>query len=634
MGRWVEEEGESEGRPVMGRIGVEPSGDSTPRESAQTSLWSLGTRERGKSAKEAKQMATGQTATADVTAADTPVGAASQEDTDWHQIDWDQAYRLVRRLQARIVQATQAGRWGKVKALQRLLTHSYSAKVLAVRRVTENHGKKTPGVDRDVWDTPEKKMAAVHTLRPRGYQPQPLRRVYIPKSTGKLRPLSIATMTDRAMQTVYLQALDPIAEVLADPNSYGFRRDRSPADALAYAHILLSHKTAAQWILEGDIRSCFDQISHDWLLAHVPTDTAILHKWLKAGYIERRILHPTEDGAAQGGPLSPVLANLALTGLERTVREAFPKSHRPGTGFKVNVLRFADDFIVTGVSKELLEQEVQPLVARFLRERGLDLSAEKTVITPITDGFDFLGQRVRKHKDKLLIKPSRKSVKTLLDNVRQVVRQHKQITAGRLICVLNPLIRGWALYHRHAVSKRIFAAVDSAIFRVLWRWATRRHPTKSRAWVRAAYFHTRGDDHWVFSGTVPGPKGASEAVWLFSAAKMPIIRHVKVREDANPYDPAWEVYFEERLGLRMVRQLAGRRTLRRLWMEQGGLCPLCHQKITALTGWHSHHIVWRSKGGGEEADNRVLLHPRCHRQVHSQGLSVMKPRPATGVREA
>jgi len=182
--------------------------------------------------------------------------------------------------------------------------------------VRENHGKRTPGVDRDVWDTPEKKMAAVHTLRPRGYQPQPLRRVYIPKSTGKRRPLSIATMTDRAMQTVYLQALDPIAEVLADPNSYGFRRDRSPADAMAYAHILLSRKTAAQWILEGDIRSCFDQMSHDWLRAHVPTDTAILHTWLKAGYRERRILHPTEDGAAQG-PRWPALARPSEPGPDR-----------------------------------------------------------------------------------------------------------------------------------------------------------------------------------------------------------------------------------------------------------------------------------------------------------------------------
>jgi len=448
---------------------------------------------------------------------------------------------------------------------------------------------------------------------------------------GKRRPLSIATMTDRAMQTVYLQALDPIAEVLADPNSYGFRRDRSPADAMAYAHILLSRRTAAQWIREGDIRSCVDQMSHDWLLAHVPMDTAILRKWLKAGYMERRILHPTEDGAAQGGPLSPVLANLALTGLERVLRDAFPKSHRPGTGSKVNVLRCADDFIVTGQSKELLEQEVKPRVALFLRERGLDLSAEKTVITHSADGFDFLGQHGRKHKDKLLIKPSRKSVKALLDKVRQLVHGHKQTTAGRLILLLNPLIRGWALYHRQAVSKRTFAAVDSAIFRILWHWATRRHPTKSRAWVRTTYFHTRGDDHWVFSGTVPGPKGTSDVVWLFSAAKMPITRHVKVREDANPYDPTWEVYGEERLGLKMVRHLAGRRKLRHLWMEQNGLCPLCQQKITTLTGWHNHHIVWRSKGGGDGAENHVLLHPNCHRLVHSQGLSVMKPRPATGV---
>ena len=190
---------------------------------------------------------------------DAGAGAASHDALDWHAIDWPQAHRIVRRLQARIVQATQQGRWGKVKALQRLLTHSYSGRVLAVRRVTENQGKNTPGVDQVRWNTPQKKAAAVHALRQRGYQPLPLRRVYVPKSTGTtLRPLGIPAMADRAMQSLYLLALDPVAEVLADPNSYGFRVARAPADASAQCFTVLSNRFAPQWVLEGDIRACFD----------------------------------------------------------------------------------------------------------------------------------------------------------------------------------------------------------------------------------------------------------------------------------------------------------------------------------------------------------------------------------------
>jgi RNA-directed DNA polymerase len=566
-------------------------------------------------------------------AAESSAGAASHEQETWHSIDWYQAHRVVRRLQARIVQATQEGRWGKVKALQQLLTHSYSAKVLAVRRVTENHGHRTPGVDQVLWNTPEQKLQAVHDLRQRGYQPQPLRRVYIPKSNGKRRPLSIATMKDRAMQAVYLQALDPVAEVTADPNSYGFRIARSPADAIGQCFITLSRHNSAQWILEGDIRSCFDQISHEWLLHHVSMEKNLLSKWLKAGYVDQGILHPTEEGAAQGGPLSPVLANLTLNGLERLLRETFPrKRHQKPT--KVNFVRFADDFIVTGASKEVLETQVKPLIEDFLRERGLVLSPEKTVITHIEDGFDFLGQHVRKYHGTLLITPSRKNVKAFLTKVRRTIKGHKQTTAGKLIWLLNPLIRGWALYHRHVASKATFAAVDSAIFKALWRWAKRRHPNKSRSWVRTKYFHTQGGNQWVFTGAVPGPKGTSETVWLFSAGKMPIVRHLKIREQANPYDPCWEVYFEERLGLTMAGQLLGRRKLLHLWKEQAGICPVCKQKITTLTGWHNHHIVWRSKGGSDSADNRVMLHPDCHRQVHSQGLTVVKPRPPRGGRKA
>ena len=271
-------------------------------------------------------------------------GASSHSRQMWDGIPWYRTQCNVRRLQARIVKATQEKKWGKVKALQRLLTHSFSGKALAVRRVTENQGKQPPGVDKVLWDTPEKKTQAIRNLRQRGYHPQPLRRVYIPKSNGAQRPLSIPTMKDRAMQALYLLALQPVAETLADPHSYGFRPERCTADALVYCHTLFSQKNGPNWVLEGDIKSCFDKISHEWLLAHIPMEKDMLRKWLKAGYMEKTVLHATEEGTPQGGVISPAIANMTLDGLSQRLLERFPRSHQGNTP-KINLARYADDFI-------------------------------------------------------------------------------------------------------------------------------------------------------------------------------------------------------------------------------------------------------------------------------------------------
>lgn len=565
---------------------------------------------------------------------DSSVGAASHADLHWHAINWRAVHESVRRLQARIVKATQEQRWGKVTALQHLLTHSFSGKALAVRRVTENQGKRTPGVDKVIWDTPEKKSQAVVELERRGYRPLPLRRVLIPKSGGRVRPLGIPAMKDRAMQALYLLALDPVAETVADLNSYGFRKARSCADAIEQCFTALCHGNP-QWVLEGDIKGCFDNISHEWLLAHVQTDKVILRKWLKSGYMAGQVLYETEDGTPQGGIISPVLANLALDGLERRLREQYPvrgKGSERGRQAGVHLIRYADDFIITGRTKELLETEVRPLVESFLRERGLELSPEKTAITHVTEGFDFLGQNVRKYDNgKLLIKPSKKNIKNFLDGIRGVIRRAMPQTAAELIRQLNPKVRGWANYHRHVVSKRIFSRVDYAIFDALWAWARRRHNRKGRRWLKRKYFCRRRGRDWWFFGESKDAEGRACKAWLYYAVYTPIQRRVKVRGEANPYDPQWEEYFERREGVKMLHNLRGIRQLRYLWHEQNGLCPVCKQKITKLTGWHNHHLVYRVMGGSDSAENRVLLHPECHRSVHSQKLFVEKPRPAKGV---
>jgi RNA-directed DNA polymerase len=568
--------------------------------------------------------------------AETSAGAVSHAPTDWQAIPWLKIHREVRRLQARIVKATQAGKRGKVKALQHLLTHSFSGKALAVRRVTENQGKNTPGVDGATWRTPSAKTRAIRQIRRRGYQPQPLRRVYIPKSNGKRRPLGIPTMQDRAMQALYKLALDPIAETTGDRNSYGFRSERSTADAIAQCFITLATKTSPQWILEGDIKSCFDRISHDWLLANIPMDKVILRKWLKAGYLEKQAFYSTEEGAPQGGVISPVLANLALDGLEPLLRKHFPSQRWNKPKDKVNLVRYADDFIITGTSQALLVKEVKPLVEGFLAERGLELSAEKTRVTHIEAGFDFLGQNVRKYSGGkvLLITPSKKNVKAFLETVKGTVRRHRGAPAAAVIARLNPLIRGWANYHRHVVSKRTFSKVDEAINTALWRWAVNGHRNKGKRWISRQYWKPEETRNWVFTGEYVGEHGETRTLRLLQASQTPIKRHVKIKSEANPYDPEWEVYFEERLGVKMAANRQGRRTLNFLWRQQGGLCPVCQQPITQLTGWHNHHLVMRSHGGGDHVSNRVLLHPTCHRQAHSLGLEVVKPRPATGVGKA
>lgn len=469
-------------------------------------------------------------------------GAPRARELTWDTIQWSRAKAHVRQLQIRIAQAYREGKPGKVKALQWILTHSFSAKLLAVKRVTENRGGKTPGVDKVVWRSAKQKMSAATTLKRRGYQPQPLRRIYIPKKqAGKLRPLSIPAMQCRAQQALYLLALEPITETMADKNAYGFRPHRSTADAIERCFKVLARRNSAQYILEGDIQSCFDTISHSWLLKNIPMDKAMLGKWLKAGYMKEGSLFPTNCGTPQGGLISPSLLTITLCGLESKLQSIVSKRE------KVHLCTYADDFIITGITPELLTKTVRPMVESFLEERGLVLSPTKTRITHIDEGFDFLGVNIRKYKGKLLCRPSKENLKAILQSIRTTIRSNATAKTENLIHLLNPKVRGWGNYHSHICAKQAFAKVDSKVFDALWRWAKRRHPNKGAGWIQRKYFRNAGNRRWVFFAIIKDTKGKKKYLDLIEAKKIPIKRHIKIKAEANPYNPDYTKYFSERL---------------------------------------------------------------------------------------
>lgn len=528
-----------------------------------------------------------------------------QLEHQWKSIDWKKAEAEVSRLQARIAKATQEKKWNTVKRLQYLLSHSYYAKALAVRKVTTNKGKHTPGIDKELWNTPAVKMRNVLILTDKGYKAKPLRRVFIEKpGKKKKRPLGIPCMYDRAMQALYALALDPVSETTADEKSFGFRRGRSAQDACEYIFTALSRRTSPEWVLEGDIKGCFDHISHDWLIDHIPMDKSVLKQFLKAGFVFQNELFPTDEGTPQGGVISPILANMALDGMQKVLSDRFHTNRlgkidlRFKNAHKVNLVRYADDFIVTAATKEIAE-EAKEIIRGFLCTRGLELSEEKTLITHVDDGFDMLGWTFRRFKEKLIVKPSKKSVKALNASLHNTVLERgKAWRQEDLIRVLNRQLRGWANYHQSVCAKDAFSRTDHILYEMLWRWAKRRHPKKNRKWITANYWYSKGLRNWVFS-----TKNAE----LIRLGEVPVIRHTKVRMSANPYLDS--EYFIQRKFQNGMKRLSGR--FKKIWRNQNGCCYHCGQPMEISDEREIFYKIPKSMGGKDDVPNMAYVHKYC-----------------------
>ena len=477
---------------------------------------------------------------------------------DWDSTHWNTTKQHVRRLQERIFRATREKDFARVKNLQKLLVRSHSARLLSVRRVTqENKGRYTPGIDGQIYNTSIQRAELVKEVRKTNtfnYKCKPLRRVYIPKSSGDKRPLGIPTVKDRVMQMLVKLALEPEWEARFESHSQGFRPGRRCMDAIWQIwHTIRVFGTLkkSEWILDADISGCFDNINHDALLKRVPVFRETIWRWLKSGIIEFGKYFQTKAGTPQGGIISPLLANIVLDGMERlfgaenSKGNYIPPSSRKGKNYKVNLIRYADDFVVTAPSRERITGYVLPKLRAFLKERGMELNEAKTKIIHRDKGFDFLGFTIRQFHSRArsvcLAKPSKKAIERHLWDIKMVISNNKQIKADELVSKLNPIIRGWANYYVYSSAKEIFNYIDYRVWKMLWQWCLRRHPRKGKQWIRKRYFMNIDGKKWIFGER-------KDSVLLFSRSFQAGKRYIPVKGFNSPYDASLHEYWSRRHG--------------------------------------------------------------------------------------
>jgi len=537
-------------------------------------------------------------------------------------IDWKLCQINLSELQNRLTTAAIKNDWKEVNRLQDNITRSFSGRALAVRKVLSNRGKNTPGVDGILWKTSQDKYKAIISLKDLSkYKALPVKRVYIPKPGKKeLRPLGIPTCFDRAVQALWLFALDPILEVKSDPRSFGFRKSRSVHDAATYIHLVMGSTHGKRLVWEADIEKFFDRVNHDWLIANVPMDKRILKEFLKAGIIERNLFKSSIEGFPQGGIISPLLANWALNGLEDSIKE-----------YKDCFLcRYADDFVILGNNLENLKL-CSRKVQTFLAERGLQISEMKSGFSDIEEGFNFLGYRFREivdtnrmkgtKKGVFLVKPTPENIVRIQKKIKETVTTNRQASSGRLIQTLNPILRGWAEHFRTVSSSRAFRNISKRCFDVLYKWAKRKHRNIGSKKIIRRYWKSaqkgRTTIRWIFHGK----NHRKDEITLFDIGRHSIIRHrmIPIKPPVpNPYLKEDEKYFENR----------GRRTLthsalldhrkKYLLTVQKGLCWSCKTPVDHKLALEIHHLKPISEGGTNSMKNLAVVHRECHRQLTYQ----------------
>ncbi len=537
----------------------------------------------------------------------------------WSNINWTKSNRIVINLQRRIFVAKQKGRFRTVRKLQNLLLSAQSNRYLAVRQVSQiNTGRKTSGVDKRVFLNPSERIKLINeigSISIKDWKPAPTKRIYISKSNGKLRPLGIPTLTDRAIQTIVKNTLEPEWEAIFEGSSYGFRKNRSAHDAIRYIHNVCNYNTTKHWILDADIKGCFDNLSHEFLekrLSNFPAKN-LISRWLKAGYIDKHVYHDSDLGTPQGGVISPLLANIALHGMESALDITRNNASRITSAY--TCIRYADDFVIACRTKAEAEAAI-PKLNYWLSKRGVSLSQEKTSISHISKGFDFLGFNIRMYESKrghkLLIKPSKKSIIKFRYKLKTTWKKVRGTPISNVISKLNPILKGWSNYYRIAVSSEIFSSLDYYLWNRQYRHARRTHPNKSWGWIKDKYWGKLcpdRKDQWVF-----GCKNTGS--YMYKLTWTPIKRHIMVKGENSPFDPSLKDYWAR-------RAISNAKTLltpssQKIASRQKFLCPICSMHMyNNKESIDTHHLIYKSNGGKSTYANLILLHTECHKKVHS-----------------